>query len=92
MNSLKDGVLRDQLHRTEELRRELLQLGITVVELESRNKEIERANQNLEEEQQRKEKLIDQYENDIKQLRMLMGQKDGEFSAQIERFRGRSHE
>ena len=60
--------------------------------MESRNKEIDRANENLREEQERKEKLITQYENDIKDLRLMISDKDAEFTAQIEQFRSRSSE
>lgn len=55
----------------------MTQLQVSVVELENRNKEIDRANENLEEEQQRKEKLIAQYENDTKELKLLISSKDG---------------
>lgn len=54
-----------------------------MVELESRNKEIDRANENLQEEHSQKERLVTQYEDDTKQLRLLISNKDAEFSTQI---------
>lgn len=88
-NYLKTIVVKDQQFKLESLRRIKAGLEENINEISLRNAQLQRSNQNLEEENQRKEEFILSYERDIEVSRRKAEENDSEIHSRLNQFRSR---